>query len=127
MISGYQWLLVMAGGSLGAASRYGVGLLTARLCGTHFPYATLMVNLAGCFIIGLLAALAERYRLLSPDVRLVLITGYLGALTTFSSFSIETVTAARSGLILQAASNIILHNVGGLTLTFLGLHLGGLK
>jgi fluoride exporter len=127
MITGYQWLLVMVGGSLGAASRYGIGLLTARLWGTHFPYGTLVVNLAGCFIIGLLFALADRSRLLSPDVRLLLITGYLGALTTFSSFSIETVAAGRSGLILQSVTNILLNNVGGLALTYLGLRLGGLK
>ncbi len=124
---GYKWLLVMLGGSLGAASRYGVGLLTARLWGTGFPYGTLVVNMAGCFIIGLLFALADRSRLLTPDVRLLLITGYLGALTTFSSFSVETVNAARAGLTLQALTNILINNLGGLTLTYLGLRLGSLR
>lgn len=127
MIVGYKWLLVMAGGSLGAASRYGIGLLTARLWGTGFPYGTLVVNLVGCFIIGLLFALADRSRLLTPDVRLLLITGYLGALTTFSSFSVETVNAARAGLMLQAVTNILINNIGGLTLTYLGLRLGSLR
>ena len=97
-----KWLLVLVGGSLGAASRYGLGLLTARLWGTGFPWGTLVANLSGCFIIGLLFALADRTRLLSPDVRLLLITGYLGALTTFSSFSLETVTAGRAGLVMQS-------------------------
>lgn len=82
MIPMEKWLLVMLGGSLGAASRYGVSLLSARLLGTQFPYGTMLVNLAGCFLIGLLFALADRSRLLTPDVRLLLITGYLGALTT---------------------------------------------
>lgn len=127
MIAGYKWLIVMAGGSLGAASRYGIGLLTARLWGTEFPYGTLVVNLAGCFIIGLLFALADRSRLLTPDVRLLLITGYLGALTTFSSFSIETVNAGRAGLMLQSVANILINNIGGLTLTYLGLRLGSLR
>ena len=127
MISGYKVLLVMVGGSLGAASRYGVGLLTARLWGTGFPWGTLAVNLAGCFVIGLLFALADRSRLLTPDLRLLLITGYLGALTTFSSFSLETVNAGRAGLALQSLTNILINNVGGLTLTYLGLRLGGLK
>lgn len=127
MIVGYKWLLVMAGGSLGAASRYGIGLLTARLWGTGFPYGTLVVNLVGCFIIGLLFALADRSRLLTPDVRLLLITGYLGALTTFSSFSVETVNAARAGLTLQSVTNILINNIGGLTLTYLGLRLGSLR
>jgi CrcB protein len=127
MIMGYKWLLVMLGGSLGAASRYGVGLLTARLWGINFPWGTLVVNLVGCFIIGLLFALADRSRLLTPDVRLFLITGYLGALTTFSSFSLETVNAGRAGLALQPLTNILINNMGGLALTYLGLRLGGLK
>jgi CrcB protein len=126
-MTGYKWLLVMAGGSLGAASRYGIGLLSARLWGTGFPYGTLVVNLMGCFIIGLLFSLADRSRLLTPDVRLLLITGYLGALTTFSSFSLETVSAGRAGLTLQSLNNILLNNLGGLTLTYLGLRLGSLR
>lgn len=118
-------LWVMGGGSLGAASRYGVGLLTARLWGTDFPWGTLAVNLVGCFLIGLLIALSERVRLLTPEVRLLLITGYLGALTTFSSFALETVNAGRAGLMLQPLANILINNIGGLALTYLGLWLGG--
>lgn len=127
MIVGYKWLLVMLGGSLGAASRYGVGLLTARLWGTSFPWGTLIVNLIGCFLIGLLFALADRSRLLTPEVRLLLITGYLGALTTFSSFSLETVSAGRAGFMMQSLTNILINNIGGIFLTYLGLRLGGLK
>lgn len=127
MITLDKWLLVMLGGSLGAASRYGVSLLSARLLGTQFPYGTMLVNLAGCFLIGLLFALADRSRLLTPDVRLLLITGYLGALTTFSTFSLETVSAGRAGLTLQALTNILINNLGGLSLTWLGLRLGGLR
>ena len=127
MIAGYQWGLVMLGGSLGAASRYGIGLLTARLWGSNFPYGTMVVNLTGCFIIGLLFALADRSRLLTPDVRLLLITGYLGALTTFSSFSMETINDVRAGLVLQPVVNILINNVGGLLLTYVGLRLGGLR
>lgn len=122
-----KMLLVMLGGSLGAASRYAVGLLAAKAWGTHFPWGTLIVNLVGCFLIGLLFALAERARLLTPDLRLFLITGYLGALTTFSSFTLETVNAGRVGLVLQPLTNILVNNLGGLTLTFIGLRLGGLR
>ena len=127
MITLDKWLLVMLGGSLGAASRYAVSLLTARLFGPQFPYGTMLVNLAGCFLIGLLFALADRSRLLTPDVRLLLITGYLGALTTFSTFSLETVNAGRAGLTLQSLTNILINNLGGLSLTWLGLRLGGLR
>ncbi len=119
-------LLVMCGGSLGAASRYGVGLMAVRLWGPNFPWGTLTVNLGGCFLIGLLFSLADRVRLLTPEMRLFLITGYLGALTTFSSFSLETINAGRAGLMLQPLVNILINNLGGLTLTFFGLWVGGL-
>lgn len=122
-----KWGWVMCGGGLGAASRYGVNLLAARWLGAGFPWGTLLVNLTGCFLIGLLMALADRVRLLTPDMRLFLITGYLGALTTFSSFSLETVNAARAGMGLQPLANILINNVGGLSLTFFGMWLGGLK
>jgi CrcB protein len=118
--------LVMCGGSLGAASRYGVGLLAARIWGTSFPWGTLIVNLVGCFFIGLVLGLADSVRFLTPDMRLLLVTGYLGALTTFSTFCLETVAAARAGLRLQPLTNILINNAGGLALTFLGIWLGGL-
>jgi CrcB protein len=120
-------ILVMCGGSLGAASRYSIGLLAAKVWGTQFPWGTLTANLLGCFLIGLIFALADRVRLLSPDIRLLLITGYLGALTTFSSFALETVNAGRAGLALQPLANILVNNTCGLALTFFGMWLGGLK
>jgi len=95
--------------------------------GTQFPWGTLTVNLIGCFLIGLIFALADRVRLLTPDMRLLLITGFLGALTTFSSFSLETINAGRAGLMLQPLANILVNNLGGLAPTFVGLWAGGLK
>jgi CrcB protein len=119
--------LVMCGGGLGAASRYTISLLAAKAWGVQFPWGTLVVNLIGCFLIGLLFALADRVRLLTPDTRLLLITGYLGALTTFSTFSLETVNAGRLGMPLQPLLNILANNLGGLTLTFFGIWLGNMK
>jgi CrcB protein len=120
-------LLVMVGGSLGAASRYGISLMAANLWGTRFPWGTLTVNLAGCFLIGLLFGLSDRVRMLTPEMRLLLITGFLGALTTFSTFSIETVSAGRAGLMVQPVVNILINNLGGLTLTVMGLWIGSVK
>jgi CrcB protein len=116
----------MLGGGLGAASRYGVSFMAARWWGAHFPWGTLMVNLAGCFLIGFLFALAERSRLLGPDLRLLLITGYLGALTTFSTFALETVNSGVPVVTLRPVINILANNVGGLSLALFGLWLGGL-
>lgn len=118
---------VMCGGSLGAASRYGIHLLAAGIWGTGFPWGTLAVNLVGCFLIGVLFSLADRVWLLTPEIRLFLITGYLGAMTTFSSFALETVIAGRAGLTLLPLANILINNIGCLTLTFCGMWLGGLK
>jgi fluoride exporter len=120
-------LLVMVGGSLGAASRYGISLLSVNLWGTRFPWGTLIVNLSGCFLIGLLFGLSDRMRLLTPEMRLLLITGFLGALTTFSTFSMETVSAGRAGLMVQPVVNILVNNLGGLALTVIGLWIGSLK
>ena len=120
-------LLVMLGGSLGAASRYGVNLMAARAWGPYFPWGTLMVNLAGCFLIGLLFSLADRGRFLTPEMRLLLITGFLGAMTTFSTFSLESVNAVRAGLTLRPLVNVALNNIGGLSLTLLGIWVGNLK
>jgi CrcB protein len=120
-------IIIMLGGSLGAASRYLIGIMAARAWGVNFPWGTLIVNMVGCFLIGLIFALAESVRLLTPAVRLFLITGFLGALTTFSSFSLETTNAVRSGLTLQPVMNIMINNLGGFGLTFLGYWLGSLK
>ncbi len=120
-------VLVMLGGGLGAVSRYGISLLAARLWGARFPWGTLTVNLTGCFLIGLIFALSDRIRFLTPDMRLLIITGFLGALTTFSTFSLETVNAGRSGMLLQPLTNILVNNLGCLAMTVFGLWLGNLK
>ena len=120
-------LLVMCGGGLGAICRYSIGLFTVKMGATGFAWGTLTANLIGCFLIGILFALSERVRLLTPDMRLFLITGYLGALTTFSSFALETVNAGREGLMFQPLVNILVNNIGGLTMTFMGVWVGSLK
>jgi fluoride exporter len=118
--------LVMIGGSLGALSRYWISLLSVRLFGTGFPWGTLLVNLGGCFLIGLSFALAERSSLMNPAARLFFVTGFLGALTTFSSFGYETFTALHEGSHWVAMNNVLLNNVVGLILVFLGFRLGSL-
>jgi len=121
-------LLVMAGGSVGALSRYAVSLGAAKLLGTKFPWGTLIVNLSGCFLIGLAFALAERgLTVMNPSMRLFFVTGYLGALTTFSAFGMETVSSLREGSYVVALSNILANNVLGTALVFLGILAGRLR
>ena len=121
-------LLVMIGGSLGALSRYGVGLLAVKLFGGRFPWGTLIVNLTGCFLIGLAFALAERgIGIMTPNARLFFVTGYLGALTTFSTFAMETVNSVRAETHLVTFANFFANSLVGAALVFLGLWLGRLR
>lgn len=116
-----QIFLVMAGGALGSVSRYGASLLAVRIWGTAFPWGTLFVNLVGCFLIGFAYAMAEREIMLDHHGRLFFITGFLGGLTTFSSYGLESVNAFGSGSLHIAFLNIAANNVLGLLLVFTGI------
>jgi CrcB protein len=114
--------LVMLGGSLGALSRYGASLLAVKLFGSRFPWGTLAVNLVGCFLIGLAFALAERGSgLMSPSMRLFFVTGYLGGLTTFSTFALETTNALGAQDSMSAVLNFAANNLLGVALVLLGM------
>jgi len=114
-------LLVMLGGSIGALSRYWVSLLALKLFGARFPWGTLLVNLSGCFLIGVAYALAERgSQWMNPSMRVFFVTGYLGALTTFSTYALETTTAAGDGDRVGALLNLAANNLLGLGLVLLG-------
>ena len=113
-------LWVMLGGSVGAVLRYGTTLLCARLFGAGFPVGTLVVNLAGCFLIGVAVALAERNVVITPTVRLFFVTGFLGALTTFSTYALESTNAWRVAALGTAVFNILANNVAGFALVTVG-------
>ncbi len=119
----HKAVLVIVGGGFGALLRYGTGLLAARLFGTGFAWGTLIVNLSGCFVIGVCFESAERKGFLSPSARLFLVTGFLGALTTFSTYALETVTYAREGAAWPAVANVLANTVGGGLLVLVGMWL----
>jgi CrcB protein len=112
--------LLLLGGAIGSLARYLVTIFSVKTYGTGFPVGTLFVNLVGCFLIGLVFGLGE-YKGISPTFRIFFITGFLGALTTFSTYSLETVNNAGSGSFDLALMNIAANNIGGLILVKVGL------
>ena len=115
-------LLVMLGGSIGALSRYGASLLAVKLFGSRFPWGTLAVNLVGCFFIGIAFALAERGSgIMTPSMRLFFVTGYLGGLTTFSTYALETTNALDAQNSMVAVLNFAANNLLGVALVLLGM------
>ena len=91
-----QVLFIGAGGFVGAVLRYAIsGYVQSYAIRGNFPYGTLAVNLMGCFILGLLSYLGEVHNVLSPEARAFVLVGLLGALTTFSTFSNETLNLFR--------------------------------
>jgi len=117
-------IIVAFGGSLGALSRYGLTLFSVKLFSDRFPFGTLFVNLAGCFLIGLIFSLGSEKNIINPLFRLFFVTGFLGALTTFSTYGIESVNFARNGMLDSTIINIAANNIGGFLLILLGLWIG---
>lgn len=117
--------MIALGGAVGALLRYGVGVWSTQQVGTGFPWGTLIVNLLGAFLIGILAALMQRTPWADWLVGLVMV-GLLGAFTTFSTFSLEAVTLFREGAVAKAMLYLGVSNVGGVALAALGFWLGSL-
>jgi CrcB protein len=111
------WLALA--GAAGTLARYGLCVLVPRWCGTGFPWGTLAVNALGCFLFGLVWT-----RALSEQARLILLTGFLGAFTTFSTFAFDTGGQLGDRQWLFAAANVAAQVLLGLTCLFLGFALG---
>ncbi|HEY2943495.1 MAG TPA: fluoride efflux transporter CrcB [Vicinamibacteria bacterium] len=100
-------LVVGAGGFLGASARYVLGGLVYRWLPATFPWATLVINVTGCFGIGFLAVMVEERMVLGPSARLFLMVGILGGYTTFSTFGYETIALLRESSFAAAALNVL--------------------
>lgn len=111
-------------GSLGTLARYWFSGLVQRAAGSGFPWGTLAVNVSGCFLFGLVWSLAEYRLTIGGEVRTVVLMGFMGAFTTFSSFAFETSQLLRDSQWFLAAANITLQNLIGFAGLFLGLGAG---
>ena len=119
-----QLLAIAGGGAVGAVLRFSMSSTIYRLWGREFPYGTLVVNVLGSFFMGLFFILIIQRATLSAEWRSAIIIGFLGAFTTFSTFSMETLSLLESGELSRAAMNIFLSVVLCLVATWLGLILG---
>lgn len=118
-----MYLSVALGGALGACARYGTGHLMLRLVGAGFPYSTLVVNILGSFLMGVLIELLALRISISPELRALLVTGFLGGYTTFSAFSLDAALMIEKGEMLAAALYILLSVVLSIAGLFAGLYL----
>ena len=111
---------ISVGASLGAVSRWLLGVGFNAIWAT-MPLGTLLANLVGAYLVGLAASFFEANAGLSPELKLLVITGFLGGLTTFSTFSSEVVMILQSGAYFRAFITVGMHLLGSLALTILGI------
>jgi fluoride exporter len=115
-----RFLIVALGAALGANARYLLGLWAASRFGVSFPYGTLIVNVAGSFLLGFFVAVTTERLSISTETRLLLIVGFFGSFTTFSSYAVESLTLLRVSGWWSAFLNIAGNNLLALTAALLG-------
>lgn len=122
----WEWVAVAGGGAVGALVRFAVTAWAQTHLGASFPWGTLIVNVCGCFLLGALAAFTQLYPSWSPVTARLLGVGFLGALTTFSTFGVETIRAYLEGQPGIAALNVLANLLAGLSAVLLGIGAGRL-
>jgi CrcB protein len=120
----HRLLLLALAGGLGAMARYGLSGLVQRYSGTSFPWGTLAVNILGCFVFGVIWAVATERMAMSPEVRTIILVGFLGSFTTFATFMSESHRLLADAQWLPAIGNLLITNITGLGVFILGLAVG---
>jgi CrcB protein len=118
-----EFVTIGVGALLGANMRYWVANYFAARLGPDFPYGTLFINITGSFLLGLVLTLLANRLVVDPGYRLLLGTGFLGAYTTFSTFSYDTIALLERGDLLPAAANSAASLLGTLVAAYLGIAL----
>ncbi|SDD22104.1 fluoride efflux transporter CrcB [Aquimonas voraii] len=111
---------IFVGAGIGALARWGLGLALNPVFPT-LPLGTLAANAVGCLLMGIALGLFDHFQSLSPALRLTITTGFLGGMTTFSTFSAETTTLLLRGEFVWSAATILAHVFGSLLATFTGI------
>jgi len=119
-----QLVLLAVAGAVGTLARYWLSAFIHRVCGAGFPWGTLAVNVIGCLLFGFFWTLAEERMLISGQARIVILTGFMGAFTTFSTFAFETAQMLSDAEWFRALGNIAIENVVGIAAVFLGFAIG---
>ena len=119
-------VLIAAAGALGTVSRYGMSWLAQRLYFGALPIGTLAVNVLGCFLFGLVWSLGEERALISTETRSVVLIGFMGAFTTFSTYVFESEQMIRDSEWLLMTGNVLIQNLLGFACLFLGMVLARL-
>jgi CrcB protein len=114
------------GGAAGTLSRYWLSGVAQRLAGSAFPYGTFAVNILGCLLFGTVWGFFENRLLPGSEVRLLVLTGFMGAFTTFSTYMFETAELVKFGQMAMALVNVVGQSLAGLALVMLGIALGRL-
>jgi fluoride exporter len=117
-------VLIAVGGAAGAVARYVVDSMVSQRTASAFPWGTLVVNLSGSFVLGLLFAWTVERGVLPASARAPLMIGFLGAYTTFSTLMLESWRLIEDGAVGMAAANLIGSSVLGLSAVFVGLAIG---
>ncbi|MBE2201328.1 MAG: fluoride efflux transporter CrcB [Anaerolinea sp.] len=115
-----RYLLIALGAAVGANARYLTGVWAGNRFGADFPYGTLIVNIVGSFLLGVLLTLGTGRLQLSPEARLLLAVGFLGSFTTFSSYAVESMNLWRDASVWRSLLNIVGNNLAGLLAVILG-------
>ena len=119
-------LLIAAAGACGTLARYGLGGLVQRLAGPTWPLGTWTVNVLGSLLFGVVWAMADERGIIGAEVRIILLAGFMGAFTTFSTLSFETAEMLRDGQWALAGANMGGQVVLGLAAVFVGMAVGKL-
>ncbi len=119
-----NYLIVSFGAAIGGAARYWMSNIVYKFLPSNIPFGTLAVNVIGSFIIGIVMFYLDRNELISPQMRILLTAGFCGGLTTFSTFSFETINLLSDSEFLLAGTNIILNVVLSLGAVFIAYLIG---